>query len=93
MPTLTAILDREGAAVPRKQPKGRQEDKKPARGPRARDKGEVVAVGVEIDAELHAALEECVARTRRPRRAIIELALEAYLRTEGFWPRESVSDH
>jgi hypothetical protein len=62
--------------------------KKPA-PKRKRDRGEVYLLNVEISAALRAALESCRIATRRTRRAVVELALEAYLQSTGFWPPSS----
>jgi hypothetical protein len=46
---------------------------------RARDRGEVKVFTAEISQALFDALEACRKRERRTRRALLELALEAYL--------------
>jgi metal-responsive CopG/Arc/MetJ family transcriptional regulator len=55
---------------------------------RARDRGEVVVVSVEMPRALNAALERFSEIDRRSKRAILIMALEAYLQEKGVWPPE-----
>ena len=41
-------------------------------------KSEVVPIGVQIDKDLNNTLSECAEKEKRTRRAVVELALEAY---------------
>lgn len=53
---------------------------------RARERGEVSLLQVEISLLLDKAVEDCRHDERRTRKALVELALEAYLKQRGFWP-------
>ena len=53
---------------------------------RARERGETIPVTLEFRPELDAALERCMNAERRTKKAIVELALEAYLAERKFWP-------
>ena len=61
---------------------------KPSRskGGRARDKDEVRPVTVELPIPLDNAVEKYRQSVKRTKRSVIELALEALLTKEGFWP-------
>jgi hypothetical protein len=65
--------------------------KKPASGPkskpgRARDRGKVRVITIELDPVLDDALERCLQDERRTKRATVSLAIEAYLKARNFWP-------
>ena len=60
---------------------------KPKRS-RARDTGEVVALGVEIDADLHQAFEECRDAKKWSKRTLVEEALKLFLGREGYLPAQ-----
>jgi hypothetical protein len=53
---------------------------------RKRDRGELYPFMFEMTPELNAALEACAERDRRTKRAVVLIALEAYLQREGLWP-------
>lgn len=53
---------------------------------RARDEGEVKFVGAELEPALISAIEKCMEKERRTKRAVITLALEEYLTRAGLWP-------
>lgn len=50
---------------------------------RARDAGKTRLVGVELSMELVEALESVARRDRRTKRAVVELALEEYMRNHA----------
>ena len=58
---------------------------RPTKG-RARERGDSVYVGVEVDPRLDAALEACAAKDLRSKKAVITLALQEYLGKNGLWP-------
>jgi hypothetical protein len=60
--------------------------KKPERPERARDRGEVKLLTVEITLEHDRAIESAARQTRLKRRALVELALEQYFAGLGLWP-------
>jgi hypothetical protein len=78
----TALLEPKPVA---KKSTGKHDDK-PKRS-RARDLGAVIALGVEIDADLHEAFEAGRAAKKWSKRTLVEEALKAYLQTDGFWPQ------
>jgi predicted transcriptional regulator len=55
-------------------------------GGRARDRGEVVLLTVELDPALDAALETFRQRELRTKKSVISLALQEYLASRGAWP-------
>lgn len=61
--------------------------KKPDRTPpreRARDKGEVTPLGVEVLASLYRRMERCQLAKKWSKRTLVEDALDRYLTAEGF---------
>lgn len=56
-----------------------------------RPKGRVPSVSIQarVSPELHRALEQLAAKTRRTRNAELVLALEAHLAASGLWPPAS----
>jgi hypothetical protein len=63
-------------------------DKQRPKPGRARDRGDVRLVTVELDTRLDDAIEACRRRDRRTKKAVITLALEAYLSQQGLWSPE-----
>lgn len=59
--------------------------KKPGHNP-GRSSGRFSMLGIEISTSLKAALDRCSIETGRRKRWMIERAIEAYLRAEGYWP-------
>lgn len=53
---------------------------------RARDRGAVRQVNIELDAELAEALGTCAEREERTFRAIVSRALKDYLMERELWP-------
>lgn len=56
---------------------------------RARDRGEVIPLLVELDPELHEALLAQAKKDLRTRKAVTVLALQEYLTRQGTWPPAS----
>ncbi len=59
---------------------------------RARDRGVIRPVTVEIAPELDEALEACARRDRRTKKAVLTIAIEEYLSRQGMWPPASDPD-
>ncbi len=57
-------------------------------GGRARDRGEVRTLSIEIAPLLDDLIERCRQKERRTKRAFIELAVEEYLLKRGYLPPE-----
>ena len=53
---------------------------------RARDRGEVVPLGIEISPQMDKAIEDCRAKLRWTKKVLVEAALEAFLAEHDFWP-------
>src|SRR5262245_57002211 len=65
---------------------GRPANTNPTTGWRARQKGLVKLVGAELAPALADALARCAREQRRTKKALLSLALEAYLQQGGYWP-------
>jgi hypothetical protein len=67
------------------------EQKKNNRKPvgRARSRGEVRLLTLEVDPRLAEALENFAAQDRRSKRTVLTMALEEFLTQKGFWPPQS----
>lgn len=53
---------------------------------RARDRGEVIPLGIEISPQMDKAIEDCRAKLRWNKKVLVVAALERFLAEHGFWP-------
>jgi hypothetical protein len=60
--------------------------KNPRKTGRARDRGEVRLVTIELDPRLDDAVEEFMVKDRRSKKVVITMALEEFLESKGLWP-------
>jgi len=80
---LTPQPEPGGLSVARKRTDKPDDSKKRTR---ARDTGEVVALGVEISADLFRVFEELREENLWSKRVLVEQALKAFFASKGRWP-------
>jgi hypothetical protein len=68
---------------------GRKKVAVPKGGNRARKLGLVRHVAVEVPAALAEALRRCASEDRRSHKATVQMALEAWLASRGYWPPQN----